>query len=95
MIYCVSVYIYNKASYKLILSTISLTYLLFLTNNSSQMRFGKVNKYISNTNVFEHSGKLYSISENHMPQEIDISTLETLGNWVPWNIPFTSHPKVL
>ena len=62
-----------------------------------QLRFGKVNKYISNTNVFEHSGKLYSIAENHMPQEINISTLETLGNWhlsSAWNRPFTSHPKV-
>ncbi|PON94639.1 Carotenoid oxygenase [Trema orientale] len=60
------------------------------------LRFGKVNKYISNTNVFMHSGKLYSIAENHMPQEIDISTLETLGNWdlsPVWNRPFTSHPK--
>ncbi|GMN39973.1 hypothetical protein TIFTF001_009195 [Ficus carica] len=60
------------------------------------LRFGKVNKYISNTNVFEQSGKIYSIAENHMPQEIDISTLETLGNWhlsQAWNRPFTSHPK--
>ncbi|KAF3446413.1 hypothetical protein FNV43_RR11592 [Rhamnella rubrinervis] len=63
---------------------------------SSHLRFGKVNKYISNTNVFEHSGKFYSIAENHIPQEIDILTLKTLGNWdVPgaWNRPFTSHPK--
>lgn len=62
-----------------------------------QLRFGKVNKYISNTNVFEHSGKFYSIAENHIPQEIDILTLKTLGNWdAPggWNRPFTSHPKV-
>ena len=58
------------------------------------MRFGRVNKYSSNTNVFEHAGKLYSITEDHMPQEINISTLETLGNWTPWNRPFTSHPKV-
>ncbi|PON94638.1 Carotenoid oxygenase [Trema orientale] len=60
------------------------------------LRFGKVNKYISNTNVFVHSDKLYSIAENHMPQEIDISTLQTLGNWdlsPAWNRPFTSHPK--
>ncbi|KAH7524180.1 hypothetical protein FEM48_Zijuj06G0091800 [Ziziphus jujuba var. spinosa] len=60
------------------------------------LRFGKVNKYISNTNVFEHSGKFYSIAENHMPQEIDILTLKTLGNWDvcgAWNRPFTSHPK--
>ncbi|KAL7166339.1 hypothetical protein ACSBR2_037086 [Camellia fascicularis] len=60
------------------------------------MRFGKVNKDISNTNVFEHSGKFYTIAENHLPQEIDILTLETLGHWDAkgaWNRPFTSHPK--
>ncbi|XP_059639103.1 carotenoid 9,10(9',10')-cleavage dioxygenase 1-like, partial [Cornus florida] len=62
----------------------------------NSLRFGEVNKYDSNTNVFMHSGKLYSITENHMPQEIDILTLETLGNWEfngAWNRPFTSHPK--
>ncbi|CAN6682016.1 unnamed protein product [Malus baccata var. baccata] len=60
------------------------------------LRFGKVNKYLSNTNVFEHSGKFYSIAENHIHQEIYIITLETLGNWDvsgAWNRPFTSHPK--
>ncbi|KAK7282982.1 hypothetical protein RIF29_12147 [Crotalaria pallida] len=60
------------------------------------LRFGKVNKYISNTNVFEHSGKFYSVAESHIPQEIDIFTLETLKNWDvggAWNRPFTSHPK--
>lgn len=61
------------------------------------MRFGKVNKYISNTNIFEHSGKLYTIAENHLPQEIDISTLQTIGrDWDvggSWARPFTSHPK--
>ncbi|KAK4854458.1 hypothetical protein QYF36_024159 [Acer negundo] len=60
------------------------------------LRFGKINKHISNTNVFEHSGKFYSVAENHMPQEINIFTLETLGNWDvngTWNRPFTSHPK--
>ncbi|KAK0571518.1 hypothetical protein LWI29_017420 [Acer saccharum] len=60
------------------------------------LRFGKINKYYSNTNVFEHSGKFYSVAENHMPQEINIFTLETLGNWDvngTWNRPFTSHPK--
>ena len=62
-----------------------------------QLRFGKVNKYISNTNIFKHSGKFYSIAENHMPQEIDILTLNTLGNWDvngAWKRPFISHPKV-
>eukprot|EP00258_Populus_trichocarpa_P043518 XP_024459537.1 carotenoid 9,10(9',10')-cleavage dioxygenase 1 [Populus trichocarpa] len=61
-----------------------------------QLRFGKVNKYLSNTNVFEHSGKYYSVAENHMPQEINMFTLETLGNWDvngAWDRPFTSHPK--
>ncbi|CAJ1973892.1 unnamed protein product [Sphenostylis stenocarpa] len=60
------------------------------------LRFGKVNKYISNTNVFEHSGNFYSVAENHIPQEIDIFKLKTLGNWNvngDWDRPFTSHPK--
>ncbi|KAF9613045.1 hypothetical protein IFM89_005479, partial [Coptis chinensis] len=61
------------------------------------LRFGKANKHFSNTNVFEHSGKCYSIAENHMPHEVDIVTLETLvGGWVlekSWGRPFTSHPK--
>ncbi|KAL3500581.1 hypothetical protein ACH5RR_039674 [Cinchona calisaya] len=59
-------------------------------------RFGVPNKILSNTNIFEHSGKYYTISENHMPQEVDISTLETLGDWEltkSWNRNFTSHPK--
>ncbi|XP_015084337.1 carotenoid 9,10(9',10')-cleavage dioxygenase 1-like [Solanum pennellii] len=60
------------------------------------LRFGVENKYLSNTNIFEHSKKYYSIAENHLPQEIDIYSLETLGNWNvngAWNRPFTSHPK--
>ncbi|XP_047968412.1 carotenoid 9,10(9',10')-cleavage dioxygenase 1-like [Salvia hispanica] len=60
------------------------------------LRFGFVNKYLSNTSVFEHSGKLYSSAENHIPQDIDIFTLETGRNWDvngSWNRPFTSHPK--
>ncbi|TKY74555.1 Carotenoid 9,10(9',10')-cleavage dioxygenase [Spatholobus suberectus] len=60
------------------------------------LRFGKVHKYISNTNVFEHLGKFYSVAENHIPQEIDIFTLKTLKNWDvngAWDRPFTSHPK--
>ncbi|OVA20277.1 Carotenoid oxygenase [Macleaya cordata] len=60
------------------------------------LRFGKFNKVISNTNVFEHARKFYSIAENYLPQEIDIITLETLDNWDinrAWNRPFTSHPK--
>ncbi|KAG6649330.1 hypothetical protein CIPAW_07G204800 [Carya illinoinensis] len=53
-------------------------------------------KYISNTNIFEHSGKYYSVAVNDVPQEIDIYTLKTLGNWDvngAWKRPFTSHPK--
>ncbi|KAK9099223.1 hypothetical protein Syun_026268 [Stephania yunnanensis] len=62
----------------------------------NKLRFGTVDKYISNTNVFYHSGKYYSIAENHIPQEIDIHNLETLDNWDiggVWNRPFNSHPK--
>ncbi|PHT28432.1 hypothetical protein CQW23_31945 [Capsicum baccatum] len=60
------------------------------------LRFGVLHKYISNTNVFEHGKRYYSIAENHMPQEINIQTLETLGNWTvngAWNQSFTAHPK--
>lgn len=62
-----------------------------------QLRFGAVNKYFSNTNVFEHSGRVYSVTENYLPQEVDISTLETLSDWDvngAWDRPFTGHPKV-
>ncbi|XP_057434749.1 carotenoid 9,10(9',10')-cleavage dioxygenase-like [Lotus japonicus] len=60
------------------------------------LRFGKANKYISNTNIIEHSGKFYSVAESHIPQEIDIFTLKASNNWDvngAWNRPFTSHPK--
>ncbi|KAK1289619.1 Carotenoid 9,10(9',10')-cleavage dioxygenase 1 [Acorus calamus] len=60
------------------------------------LRFGKVNKDICNTNVFEHSGKVYSIAENYLPQEIDIFSLNTHGNWDvngSWDRCFTAHPK--
>ncbi|BFG18557.1 hypothetical protein CerSpe_048310 [Prunus speciosa] len=60
------------------------------------LRFGTINKHLSNTNVFEHSGRLYSIAENYLPQEVDILTLETISDWNvngAWNRPFTSHPK--
>ncbi|KAG6608091.1 Carotenoid 9,10(9',10')-cleavage dioxygenase, partial [Cucurbita argyrosperma subsp. sororia] len=61
------------------------------------LRFGEVNKDMSNTNVIEHSGRFYSVAENSMPQEIDIMSLQSLGVWDvcrAWNRPFTSHPKV-
>ncbi|KAF6152225.1 hypothetical protein GIB67_005879 [Kingdonia uniflora] len=60
------------------------------------LRFGEVNKHISNTSVIGHSGKFYATSENHIPQELDIFTLETTGAWDvngSWGRPFTSHPK--
>ncbi|KAL7610188.1 hypothetical protein Lser_V15G10472 [Lactuca serriola] len=60
------------------------------------LRFGHVNKIMSNTNVFEHGGKHYSISEDYLPQEIDLISLETYNSWNPggsWSRPFTSHPK--
>ncbi|PSR91263.1 Carotenoid 9,10(9',10')-cleavage dioxygenase [Actinidia chinensis var. chinensis] len=60
------------------------------------LRFGTVNKDLNNTNIFEHSGKLYTISENHVPQEIDMFTLNAMQTWDvngAWDRPFTSHPK--
>ncbi|XP_027182326.1 carotenoid 9,10(9',10')-cleavage dioxygenase 1-like [Coffea eugenioides] len=60
------------------------------------LRFGMVDKYLSNTNVFEHSGRFYVTAENHIPQEINIKTLETLGKWDvdgTWTRPFSSHAK--
>ncbi|KAK9079455.1 hypothetical protein SSX86_001126 [Deinandra increscens subsp. villosa] len=65
-------------------------------NESGQLRFGTFNKLFSNTSVFEHAGKFYAAAENHLPQEINIRTLNTLGNWDvnrSWNRPFTAHPK--
>ncbi|KAM5572722.1 carotenoid 9,10(9',10')-cleavage dioxygenase 1-like [Rosa sericea] len=62
----------------------------------NSLRFGTVNKHMSNTNVFEHSGRIYSIAENYLPQEVDISTLETICDWDvngTWDRPFSSHPK--
>ncbi|KAK8553519.1 hypothetical protein V6N13_062321 [Hibiscus sabdariffa] len=64
----------------------------------NMLRFGKVNKDVSNTNVFEHAGKLYSIAENCVPRQINILTLQTLEDWEvkgAWNRPFCSHPKIL
>lgn len=61
-----------------------------------QLRFGKANKDISNTSVFELAGRFYAAAENHLPQEIDLLSLKTLGEYNvngAWNRPFTSHPK--
>lgn len=63
-----------------------------------QWRFGKINKHLRNTSVFEHGGKVYAIAENYLPQEIDVSTLLSLEDWDvngAWDRPFTSHPKVI
>ncbi|KAI9106966.1 hypothetical protein K1719_022494 [Acacia pycnantha] len=84
----------NKRSFLPAANGDSLAILSAILLNS--MRFGKVNKLMSNTNVFEHAGKFYSIAENDIPQEIDIFTLKTIRNWNvggAWNRPFTSHPK--
>ncbi|XP_048133967.1 carotenoid 9,10(9',10')-cleavage dioxygenase 1-like [Rhodamnia argentea] len=62
----------------------------------NQIRLRAVNKLVCNTNVFEHSGKLYAIAENYLPHEIDSQSLETLGVWncnEDWGQPCTSHPK--
>ncbi|PON94637.1 LOW QUALITY PROTEIN: Carotenoid oxygenase [Trema orientale] len=62
----------------------------------NMLRFGKVNKHMRNTNVIEHSGKIYVTAENHLPQEIDIHTLESSHEWDvdgAWDRTFTTHPK--
>jgi len=63
----------------------------------NHLRFGKVNKDISNTNVFEHAGRVFAVAENHLPQEIGIDNLDTSGTWDvggEWDRPaFTAHPK--
>ncbi|MED6225019.1 hypothetical protein PIB30_089715 [Stylosanthes scabra] len=62
----------------------------------NKLRFGENYKHYSNTNVFEHSRKFYSVAESHLPIEIDILTLNTLNQWDfngTWNRPLCSHPK--
>nr|TKR99792.1 hypothetical protein D5086_0000192220 [Populus alba] len=84
----------NKPSFLPAIEGSSLAILMACLLN--MLRFGKVNKDLSNTNVFEHSGKFYSIAENHLPQEIDIFSLQNLGDWDingTWHRPFTAHPK--
>ncbi|CAK7353232.1 unnamed protein product [Dovyalis caffra] len=84
----------NKPSFLPAIEGDSLAILSSLVLNT--WRFGVPNKYLRNTSVFEHSGKLYAIAENHLPQEVDISTLESLEDWDVdggWTRPFTSHPK--
>uniref|UniRef100_A0A251SRE1 Putative carotenoid oxygenase n=1 Tax=Helianthus annuus TaxID=4232 RepID=A0A251SRE1_HELAN len=58
--------------------------------------FGTVNKLLSNTSVLSIRASFTQLLRNHLPQEIDIQTLNTLGNWDvngSWNRPFTAHPK--
>uniref|UniRef100_A0ACD5YIZ9 Uncharacterized protein n=1 Tax=Avena sativa TaxID=4498 RepID=A0ACD5YIZ9_AVESA len=72
-------------------------YIRNVSNHAMQLRFGKVNKSISNTNVFEHQARLYAITESHQPEEICIQNLETGKTWDiqrEWDRPCTSHPKV-
>ncbi|KAL3746754.1 hypothetical protein ACJRO7_015656 [Eucalyptus globulus] len=62
----------------------------------NRIRLNAGNKFLCNTSVFEHSGKLYAIAENYLPHKINSQTLETFGVWDfngDWNRPCTSHPK--
>ncbi|XP_056166735.1 carotenoid 9,10(9',10')-cleavage dioxygenase 1-like [Syzygium oleosum] len=62
----------------------------------NRIRLNADNKFLCNTSVFEYLGKLYAISENYLPHEIDSQTLETLTVWDfngDWDRPCTSHPK--
>ncbi|KAF0901550.1 hypothetical protein E2562_003528 [Oryza meyeriana var. granulata] len=61
-----------------------------------QLRFGKPVKDSANTSIFEHAGRAFAATENHLPYEIDINNLSTLGPYNingSWDQPFTSHPK--
>ncbi|KAF8733115.1 hypothetical protein HU200_015483 [Digitaria exilis] len=60
------------------------------------LRFGKAVKDSANTNIFEHGGRAFAVSESHLPYEIDINNLNTIGPYSingAWTQPFTSHPK--
>ncbi|OEL24323.1 Carotenoid 9,10(9',10')-cleavage dioxygenase 1 [Dichanthelium oligosanthes] len=62
----------------------------------NMLRFGRPVKDSANTNIFEHAGRVYAIAENHLPYEINIYSLHTLGPYNvngDWEQPFTSHPK--
>ncbi|CAL5046173.1 unnamed protein product [Urochloa decumbens] len=61
-----------------------------------KISFGKAVKDSANTNIFEHAGRAFAVTENHLPYEIDINNLNTLGPYSingAWDQPFTSHPK--
>jgi len=68
-----------------------------MSEHEHQLRFGKVNKDISNTNVFQHADRVFAVAENHLPQEICIQNLDTVNTWDlggEWDRAFTAHPKV-
>nr|XP_025881985.1 carotenoid 9,10(9',10')-cleavage dioxygenase 1 isoform X3 [Oryza sativa Japonica Group] len=69
------------------------TLVAFLLNT---VRFGKPVKDSANTSIFQHAGRAFAATENHLPYEIDINNLRTLGPYNingAWDQPFTSHPK--
>ena len=52
---------------------------------------------VANTHVVFHAGRLLALEEQHLPMEIDRTTLETKGyrDWAGGlDGPFTAHPKV-
>ncbi|KAF8036083.1 hypothetical protein BT93_C1929 [Corymbia citriodora subsp. variegata] len=84
----------NKPSFIPTIEGDSLAILAAVSLN--QIRFNADTKFICNTSVFEHSGKLYATAENYLPHEIDPRTLGTSGEWDfngDWDRSCTSHPK--
>ncbi|KAL6898100.1 hypothetical protein ACP4OV_006696 [Aristida adscensionis] len=71
-------------------------YATLITFGLNMLRFGKAIKDSANTNIFEHAGRAFAVTENHLPYEININNLKTLGPYNingTWDQPFTSHPK--
>ncbi|XP_011005228.1 PREDICTED: carotenoid 9,10(9',10')-cleavage dioxygenase 1-like [Populus euphratica] len=69
---------------------------ILISNLINALRLGTIAKHYQNVNIFYHSRKLYATGDNYLPQEVDISTLESLDYWDvngAWDRPFTSHPK--
>ncbi|PNS92570.3 hypothetical protein POPTR_018G042650v4 [Populus trichocarpa] len=69
---------------------------ILASNLINALRLGTIAKHYQNVNIFLHSGKLYATGDNYLPQEVGISTLESLDYWDvngAWDRPFTSHPK--
>ncbi|XP_039165723.1 carotenoid 9,10(9',10')-cleavage dioxygenase 1 [Eucalyptus grandis] len=84
----------NKPSFIPTIEGDSLAILAAVSLN--QIRLNADTKFICNTSVFEHSGKLYATADNYLPHEIDSRTLETYGEWDlngDWDRSCTSHPK--